>query len=258
MKLQLINKIRDDPYTISFILKPDWDLKFKPGQFLRYHIANPSPDKRGENRFFSIASAPFEKVVRLTTKFTPVNGSTFKKDLQKMGIGEPIEAFGPSGSFTINQPDKNYVFIAGGIGITPFRSILIDLDYKKKPINVTLLYANRTKHALFKDELEILAKKHPEFKVYFIISEEPIQNQQTSKNVKIIPGKINETVIKSLLSKKGRTIVNLKSLPPKEGRIIFYISGPVPMVQSLTEMLEKMGIQKENIKRDEFPGYEEY
>lgn len=244
MKLQLINKSRDDPYTISFVFKPGWDLKFKPGQFLRYQITNPSHDERGENRFFSIASAPFEKVINLTTKFIPVDGSTFKKDLLKINVGGSIEAFGPSGSFTIDDPNKNYVFIAGGIGITPFRSILLDLDYKKKPINVTLLYANRTVDAIFREELEELAKKRPELKVYFIISEEPVSKMQISKNVKIIPGKIDENTINSFLFPIHSSL--------------FYLSGPEPMVESFKEMLEEIGVPKENIKRDEFPGYEQY
>lgn len=225
MKLQLIGKESNGQDITSFIFKPEETLIFKPGQFLRYQIENPAPDERGKNRFFSISSAPFEGVIKLTTKISESNGSTFKKDLKKMGIGEFIEAFGPSGSFTIDEAKKNYVFIAGGIGITPFRSILLDLDQQGKPLNITLLYANKTNEIPFKEELETLAKKHPEFKIYYVLS-------------------ISEDVIRS-------------SLLPLSSPL-FYISGPEPMVLNVMDMLVKIGIPKENIKRDEFPGYEGY
>lgn len=244
MKLQLISKKQESADTVSFFFKPDSILNWKPGQFLRYQIPDNTPDERGINRFYSIASAPFEGNIRLTTKFAQINGSTFKNNLRKLNTGENIEGFGPSGSFIIEDPGKNYVFIAGGIGITPFRSILLDLDHQGKPLNVTLLYANRTMNALFKSDFEALAKNHPEFKIYYIISEEPVIETNLLPNVKILPGKINEAILKS-------SILNLQSS-------IFYISGPEPMVLSFEEMLSKMGILKENIKRDYFPGYENY
>lgn len=244
MKLQFIEKFVNSPDIISFLFRPEGSLDFKPGQFLRYYIADPSPDERGENRFFSIASAPFEKNIKLTTKLDPKNGSTFKNDLQMLKVGEKVEATGPSGSFTIEDPNLKYVFIAGGIGITPFRSILLDLDHRGEKLNVTLIYASRTKDALFKKELENLSGKHPEFKIYFIVSEEPVIETQITNNIKTIPGRIDEVILKSL-------ILNLKSL-------IYYISGPEPMVASFEEMLANLGVPKENIKRDSFPGYENY
>lgn len=244
MNLTLFDKRPEDQDTISFFFKAAEALNFRPGQFLRYHISDPAYDERGENRFFSIASAPFENTIQLTTKFMPVNGSTFKKDLQKLNIGDNIEAFGPNGHFSTEDTARKYVFIAGGIGITPFRSILLDLDHQGKPLNVTLLYANRTANPLFKNEFEILAKKHPEFKIYYLISNEPVVEQELTPNVKIIPGKIDENLIKS-------TILNLQSP-------IFYISGPEPMVLNFEEILKNMGVPKENTKRDYFPGYENY
>lgn len=243
MKLKLVKKIVNNPETTSFLFAPEGDLYFKPGQFLRYHIPSLSPDERGENRFFSIAAAPFERVIRLTTKLVS-NGSTFKQDLNKLNIGDSVEAFGPSGSFTLEDAEKNYVFIAGGIGITPFRSILLNLDQSGEPLNITLLYANRSKDIIFKDELETLAKKHPEFKIYYIISDESVAQTQITENVKLLPGKIDKNLLASLLFSAHS--------------LLFYISGPEPMVQSFTKMLTGIGIPKENIKRDDFPGYENY
>ncbi len=248
MNLQLINKKQENSDTISFFFKPGSVLNWKPGQFLRYQIPDNTPDERGINRFYSIASAPFENRIQLTTKIAPAKGSTFKNDLQKLNPGEIIEGFGPSGSFTVEDvfisEGKKLCFIAGGIGITPFRSILLDLDQQRKPLNITLLYANRTYNALFKNEFDALAKKHPEFKIYYIISEEPVIETNLMPNVKILPGKIDEAILQS-------SIINLQSS-------IIYISGPEPMVLSFEEMLAKLGVPKENIKRDYFPGYTQF
>lgn len=244
MKLQLIEKKQAAPDIISFYFRPDSPLIYKPGQFLRYRIPEAVPDERGENRFFSIASAPYEGPIQLTTRFAPDKGSTFKKDLKNLEIGQSVEATGPSGSFSMDDPNHNYVFIAGGIGITPFRAILLDLDHQGKPLNVSLFYANRTKEALFKEDLGKLAQKHPEFKIYYVISDEPVTETPASENIKIISGKIDNNLIKSL-------ILNLQSS-------IFYISGPEPMVLSMEKMIWDMGVPKENTKRDYFPGYEHY
>lgn len=244
MQLQLFEKKQLTADTTTFYFRPDIPLIWKPGQFLRYRIPNPLPDGRGENRFFSIASAPFENRVQVTTKFVPGNGSTFKKDLQNLQVGQSIESFGPSGHFSMDDPNRQYVFIAGGIGITPFRAILLDLDHNNLPLNVILLYANRNKEALFKEEFEKLAKKHKEFKIYYLISDEPVTQTQIADNVKITPGKIDETVIKS-------------SVPNFESPI-YYISGPEPMVFSFEAMLSNLGVPAENTKRDYFPGYESY
>lgn len=228
MRLKLILKKTEAENVTSFIFDIfDKDVQFvwKAGQFLHYKIPDKSPDERGEARFFSISSAPFEKNIMLTTKFVPDDGSSFKKDLQKLNIEDFIEATGPGGDFVVEDSNKQYVFIAGGIGITPFRSILLDLDHKQQPLNITLLYANRTPDFVFKSELEQLLLKHPEFKIHYFIE----------------PQKINEAIIRSTINDLRYTI--------------YYISGPEPMVEAFEKMLYDMGIPKDNVKRDYFPGY---
>lgn len=242
MKLKLARKFKSAGAE-SFLFMPEEAFSFRPGQFLRYHLDSTSADERGQNRFFSISSAPFEKYVRITTKITP-GGSSFKKDLQSLRTGDFIDGFGPSGSFTLEDPKKNYIFIAGGIGITPFRSILLDLDHRKLPLNITLLYAFRTKDIVFKDELNALAGKHPEFSIFYFISEDGSSEMQMTNNIKILPGKITKEFIK----------LNIQNFKLQT----YYITGPEPMVLSFMGMLIDMGISKENIKTDEFPGYENY
>ncbi|SRR5258708_4420035 len=226
MKLTLINRKQEVENCFSFIFKPENSLSWKAGQFLHYHLDDPKPDERETNRFFSIAAAPFEENVMLTTKFMPGDGSTFKQDLQKLSLGQTLEVSGPNGSFIVEDPEKKYVFIAGGIGITPFRAILLQLNYEQKPINVTLLYANRNDQIIYQNELDVLNLNNPNFQIHYLID----------------PQKVDEQTVRSL-------VPDLKTP-------IFYISGPEPMVQAIETMLEGMGIEKERVKRDYFPGYE--
>lgn len=225
MQLTLVKKFEDVPNVITFLFEADAPVTWKAGQFMRYILPDLAPDDRRTYRFFSISSAPHEKLIRITTRFVPDDGSTFKKDLKKLEIGSTLEATGPGGDFIVDDPDKKYVFIAGGIGITPFRAILVDLHARNKPINVTLLYANRTPDFIFKKELDEIAKAHPEFKIHYFVD----------------PERIDEHAINSL-------IVNRKSL-------IFYVSGPEPMVEAFEKMLYGMGIPEDKVKRDYFPGY---
>lgn len=226
MKLTLLEKRQEGPDIYSFIFKPDQKIEFKPGQFMRYRIEDPQADERGVGRFFSIAAPPFEGTIRITTKFAS-DGSSFKKYLSKMNASDTIEATGPNGSFTLEDPNKEYVFIAGGIGITPFRSIILDLNSKNLPINITLLYANRVENPVYAEELEEIAKNNPNFKIHYFIGDK----------------KIDEQAIKELI--------------PDLQKPIFYISGPEPMVQAFEKMLASMSIPDEHIKRDYFPGYSE-
>lgn len=226
MKLTLKEKKEETIGTYSFIFEPDKPVDWKPGQFLRYHIEDPNPDERKNDRFFSIASAPFEKYIQLTTRFAQDKSSTFKNDLQNLSIGDVVEAQGPMGGFVLDNPEKDsYVFIAGGIGITPFRSMITEFAHNNVPFRITLLYANKTPEALFKNELERIAASHPSFKIHYAID----------------PIRIDEQFLREHISQIDQHI--------------YYISGPEIMVQSMEELLKDLGVSAENVKRDYFPGY---
>jgi glycine betaine catabolism B len=227
MKLKLIQKKPETSDCMTFIFQPDSPLEWQPGQFLQYEIPEAQPDERGPKRFFTIASAPFEDQVQLTTRFVPGDGSSFKQDLQKLTEGSEIEVLsGPNGSFTIDDPGKSFVFMAGGIGITPFRSILLDLDHNQKPLNIILLYANRNDEIVFKEEFEELAKKHPELKIHYVIDPQRID------------------------------VATIQSSVPELKTPIYYLSGPKPFVDGMKSNLEQLQIPVEQIKTDYFPGYD--
>ncbi|MBI2010680.1 MAG: FAD-dependent oxidoreductase [Candidatus Colwellbacteria bacterium] len=221
----LTRKFEEAPNTFSFFFEIEGLTSWQPGQFLRYTLPHDNPDDRRTYRWFTISSVPHEGVVRLTTRLAP-ESSTFKQALFDLPIGSVIEAEGPKGDFTVDNPVENHIFIAGGVGITPYRAILLDLEHRGEPLNITLLYMNGDQDFVFKPELDRLAKSHPEFKVKYFISPEQIEEE------------------------------DIRQSAPDLQKPIFYLSGPEPMVEVYEKTLLDMGVPNEHIKLDYFPGYE--
>lgn len=225
MKLKLIEKKQETKDAISFIFAPLEPLTFKPGQFLHYVLHHEPTDDRGSDRWFTNSAAPFEDQVCITTRITESKGSSFKNKLASLREGKSIEISLVSGDFVVEDLNQEYVFIAGGIGITPFRSILAQLDHEKKKIKATILYGNRDNDIVYKDDLEKAAKNNDGLQIHYIISPEHIDEK------------------------------SIKEYVPDLQKPIFYVSGPEPMVDAMTELLSKMGIPGEHIKHDSFPNY---
>ena len=209
----------------SFLFTRKAAFTWRAGQFLRYTLPHPHPDERKTTRCFTIASAPFEQRVMLTTRFAPERGSSFKRALRELPLGTMVEVVGPSGDFVVESPEVDHVFIAGGIGITPYRAILLDLDHREQPVNVTLLYANRSPDVVYQGELEALAATHPRLTIHSVVA----------------PAEITEQVT--------RTVI------PDPSRPMFYVSGPEPLVDAVGQMVAAMGIPAAHVKQDFFPGY---
>lgn len=225
MRLALDHTREEAPDVISFFFRPEASLSWRAGQYLHYTLPHSDPDARKDDRFFTIAAAPHERMAMITTRLTEEHGSSFKKALRLMRPGDVIEADGPHGTFVLDDPGRPSVFIAGGIGVTPFRSILLDLDHRGSPLNITLLYANRTEDAVYKSELTALAARHPEFKILYFVGDK----------------RIDAAAIKA-------SAPDLQTPP-------FFISGPEPMVKAFENMLTEMGVPTAHQKRDYFPGY---
>jgi ferredoxin-NADP reductase len=225
MKLKLVEKKQETSDVTTFLFTPLEPLTWKAGQFIHYVLHHEPTDDRGSDRWFTNAAAPFENNVRITTRLATEKSSTFKKKLFSIQEGKNIEISNVTGSFVLEDPEKEYVFIAGGIGITPFRSMLTQLNFEKKPINVTLLYANRDQNIVYKEELEAIAAKQQNFKIHYIFSPEHIDEKK------------------------------IKELVPDLQKPLFYVSGPESMVDAVGEVLKKLGVTEENLKQDWFPGY---
>ncbi len=224
MYLQLKEKRQEVEGVTTFIFEPENSVAWKPGQYVHYVLHHLPTDDRGSDRWFTNAAAPFENNIRITTR-TSGKGSSFKKKLEELEIDKWIEISVIEGEFTLDDPEKQYVFLAGGIGITPYRSIITQLNHDKKPINITLIYANSDQSVVYKEELEEVAKNNSNFKIHYVFSPEHIDENK------------------------------IKEVVPDIKTPIFYASGPEPMVEAMIEMLKKMGILEEHIKHDSFPGY---
>ena len=220
MKFTLIKKQNEVGNAKTFIFKPDTQISWKAGQYFIYYLEHENKDLRGKMRFFTISSAPFEKYPSITTRIVKTS-STFKKALNKLKIGENLEVKGPDGDFIIENKNKSFVFIAGGIGITPFHSILKQMEYEKKDLDILLLYSNADKDIVFKNELKKLNLKN--LKIKFLIKKQI----------------------------KEKNIIEIKDFKDK----FFYVSGPEPMVESLEQLLDKLKVSKRNQYYDYFSGY---
>lgn len=227
MKLLFREHVVKQGNVNRFVFSPEDAADWKPGQFIHYTLPHESEDDRGNERWFTISSAPFEKDIWVTTRIASGQSSTFKQRLLALKPGEIIETDEPGGSFTIEDPSKDYVFVAGGIGITPFRSILSQLNHDGKDIRVELLYANRDETNIpFRDELEAISSEHAGVVITYFIGD----------------NKIDEAALKQAADKLSDPM--------------FYVSGPEPMVEAFKGILEKMGVDEEHSKFDYFPGYE--
>ncbi len=227
MKIELVDKKKQSGDAASFMFKSPHPIKWTAGQFLFYTFPHNSPDNRGITRYFTISSAPFEQDIVITARISADKSSTFKRELSNMKIGDRIEVTDPDGDFIVSDPGQKFVFISGGIGITPYRSILLDLDHRNLPINAMLLYANSDENFVFKDELEILATKHPSFRIEYFVSPKHIEKEDIDK---------------------AQQSLGVQPL--------IYVSGPEPMVEAFEKTLRSMKIPEERIKLDFFPGYD--
>ncbi len=223
MKLTLVKKQPEIGTIVSFFWQPETPISWQAGQFMVYTLPHDNPDAKGIERYFTIASAPQEKLIRLTTHVTE---SSFKQALNALPLGATISAGGPDGDFVVDSLDSPKIFIAGGIGITPYRAILLDLSDRGLPLNIHMLYANRDHHTLYQAELKALQSVHPEFRITYILNPEQIDRTSLPRYITDI------------------------------ARPEFFVSGPEPMVQAVMTDLTALGVPERHQQRDEFPGYD--
>lgn len=212
--LKLKEKIKLSENIYDFVFDGG-ELNYKPGQYLEWTLSHKNPDSRGNRRYFTLASSPNEDL-RIGVKFNLIS-SSFKKALLALNPGDIITASQLGGDFVLPKDSKiKLAFIAGGIGITPFRSMI-----QSEKRDVVLLYSNKNNsEAVYGDVLN-------KVKTYYI---------ETEKE-----GHINAEMIK-------------KEIPDYKERI-FYLSGPPNMVDSFKKILGNLGVSIFKIKTDYFPGY---
>src|SRR4051812_5536799 len=123
MKLRFLSSKEEAEDVYSFRFEPSEAVNWQPGQYMHYVLPLTNPDEKGNERWFTISTAPFEKHIQITTRFDNLPLSSFKQYLMSLKDGDQIDSDGPKGTFTLREGDFYHVLIAGGIGITPFRSM---------------------------------------------------------------------------------------------------------------------------------------
>lgn len=234
--LSLQRKIRLSRDTFDFAFGTPSSLQFEAGQYMEWTLAHPRADSRGNRRFFTLASSPTEPSVHLGVKFYE-KGSSFKKALSTLNENTAILAGHVAGEFTLPMdPDKKLVFVAGGIGITPFRSMLKYLIDTKQQRDVVVFYANRTvEDIVYQNVLDEANRQLGVPMIYTLTDETSVPRNWTGH-----VGRIDETLIAQVV--------------PDFRERLFYLSGPPQMVRGQERMLKRMGVRRRQIKKDFFPG----
>lgn len=223
--------------TLAFRFSKPAGFEFFAGQAVDVELADPSrPEAEVLKHTFSLTSAPRETELTIATR---MRDSPFKRLLGTLPVGAHARLEGPFGSFTLDKDrHRPAVFIAGGIGITPFRSILRDELPKAERAPIVLFYSNpRPPDAAFLDELQTLAVKTERL----ILVATMTKMEGSSVTWRGETGRITP----QLLDRHTRNL----AAP------VYYVVGPPAMVGGIREMLASIGIQESDVRSEEFFGY---
>ena len=239
MKILFLNKQKISKNTYSFLFKKPNKFSYLPGQYLYLSLPHfKNNDYKGPTRIFTISSSPTEKNIMITTRIR--KKSKFKLELLKLKKNTTVEFEGPSGTFILDEHEiGHHVLIAGGIGITPFRSFIKYSIDKNLPNKIDLIFSDKSKNDFpFYRELLQIKKAHKHINIYMTATR--IKNP---KNWSGLTGRINSKMIKSILKNNK---LNQKT---------YWICGPPPMVMTVEQELLNLKIKHKNIRIENFTGY---
>jgi ferredoxin-NADP reductase len=233
-------RIRDKTEVAKGTLMVTFDLlgtevDFTPGQYFWVELVDPPyEDEKGPRRHISVVTSPNERgILGLCTR---LRDSAFKRSLAELPVGAPVDVEEPKGSFLLPEDtEQEYVFVAGGIGITVFRCMLKYIAEENLLHRLTLVYSNRDRESTpFFDELESLDRDHDNIRVVFTMTEDPGWEGETRR--------IDAELLKDHLGS------DLDSYT-------YLVAGPPDMVNGVTEALEAAGIPEDRVRPDRFSGY---
>ncbi|MBI2018722.1 FAD-dependent oxidoreductase [Candidatus Daviesbacteria bacterium] len=213
---------------------PDEQFTFKPGQYAFITLVTPPyPDERSNKRHFSIVNSPNQK--HIITIATRIRDSGFKKSLQELPNNSLVEIGPIAGGFILpSENNRPLVFIAGGIGITPFISMLSYIKEEHLPYQITLIYSNRDQSsAAYVKELQELARTLPNFRLILTMTEDTSWVGENRR--------VDVQLIKDYTK-------NLKNP-------LYFVVGPPAMVDAIQKTLLEAGVNPENINIENFTGY---
>lgn len=223
--------------TMAFHFEKPDGFTFKAGQSVDVTLTAPAEtDDKGNTRPFSIASAPNDPELVFATR---MRDSAFKRTLANAPLGLEVKMDGPFGSFTLHKNvHKPALLFAGGIGITPFLSMIADATYNKSAHQIYLFYSNRRpEDAAFLDRLQQLAAENANFHLIATMT----QMNESSRQWNGETGVITPEMLARHVS------------APEAG--ISYLAGPPAMVGAMRQMLVTAGVDEDDIRTEEFSGY---
>jgi ferredoxin-NADP reductase/Na+-translocating ferredoxin:NAD+ oxidoreductase RnfD subunit len=221
--VKFLRKIEEANGIYSYLFSMPKGFKFQAGQYMEWTLEQSKTDRRGNRRYLTISSSPNEPGLMFTIK-KPSPASAFKQKLDELKPGQTMLASHLAGSFTLpKDSNKKLAFLAGGIGVTPFRSMISEIMQTKQNRDAVLVYSASS-------EAELAFKNH-------------------FKKAEAV-GLRTEYLTNSLLDE-----TRLKQLVPdfKDRRI--YLSGPYGFVQAVQMALLKLGANPSEVVTDYFPGY---
>lgn len=223
--------------TMSFHFEKPVGWTFKAGQAMDVTLLNPpETDAEGNTRAFSITSNPEADTLMVATR---MRDTAFKRTLKTLPVGTELKIDGPFGDLTLhNNASRAAVFLAGGIGITPFHSIVLRAAAEKLPHAIFLFFSNRRpEDAPFLEQLQKLESQNPNYKLIATMTDMQKSHRQWSGET----GKIDQSLLAKYLKNASSPI--------------YYIAGPPGMVKGLHEVLSKSGVDDDDIRTEEFGGY---
>lgn len=230
-ELRLKKILRLSPTTFEYVFSGG-PIRFNPGQYVELTLAHDAADSRGIRRYFTIASAPSETDIRFGIKFYDPP-SSYKASLARLRRGDRIHADQIGGNFTLPaDPREKLVLVAGGIGVTPFRSMikyLIDIHQRR---DIILIYAARTVEELVYGDIFDAAAANGVRAVYVVSEPPPGWNGPTAVTQELIH----------------------EAVPDLDDRIV-YVSGPQRMVQDIQDVVRRAGLPSTRVRSDYFPGF---
>jgi len=235
IKLKRREEVAEGTSAIYFE-KPE-GFQYKAGQFLRFTtVEPPETDAAGDSRTFSIASAPHEPELMIATR---MRDTAFKRVIKNMPLDSELEIKGAYGRMTLHDdPARPAVFLTGGIGITPFRGIVLEAAHNGLAHRLHLFYSNRrTEDAAFLNELAELEKTNNNYRFIPTMTSDAGSNQSWTGET----GYIDSAML-------NRYMEDLK-LP------VYYIAGPQGLVAAIRTTLIDAGVSEADISAEEFAGY---
>jgi ferredoxin-NADP reductase len=235
--IKLISRQEVAERTTAFHFEKPRNWTFKAGQCLDMTLLDPAEtDAEGNTRAFSIANAPHEETLMVATR---MRDTAFKRVLNTMPIGAAVKVEGPSGNLTLhNNVARPAVLVAGGIGVTPFRSILFRAAKEKLPHRIIFFYSNRRpEDAPFLAELHALQNENPNYKLIACMTEMAKSKRAWQGEVGLIDREMILKHVKDAVSP------------------IYYLAGPPEMVKRLHRVINEAGVDDDDIRAEDFFGY---